>query len=320
MVKVYQNIEIPGVDFNIHGEDRKNSKFWNEGKFENFIKPHLPKDCTDMSFVELGTNAGLFLRMASDMGFRDVVGVEKDKTPVEAGLKYRDLLGYKYKLLKRTLGGQFGESGNFNFDELPVADYTVLSTFHYYIDINTWVKYLDQLKNKTRYIIIVSRHVNQRHWRALSDLEDVRKYFSDWEEVGYIAPISKEGDPKPRNLWSICFKSKLDRVNIKDIKTRGNGEMYDAVQDLVKDVVNQDKVDPLKTKYYEVWVNRKKDKCNPKLIKKFVTDKTNLLLDIKKNGPRDPLIVQEDLKLSDGGHRLSIMKGLGYKSVIVRKV
>ena len=265
----------------------------------------------------MGTNAGLFLKTAKDLGFRNAIGVEKDRTPVVEGKRYRDLLGYDYKLLKRTLGGKFGDSGNFNFDEIPVADYTLMSTFHYYIDINSWLKYLDTLRNKTRYCIIVSRHVSKKHWMALSDLPDVRKYFwADWEETDYIPPLSGEGDPNPRDLWSICFKSKLERISINDIKLKGS----DAINELANEIKNNDDIDPFKTKYYDKWVARKKDSWNDKTIKKFVADKTKLLIDIKNNGQRDPLIVQEDNKLSDGGHRLAMLKALGYKSVIVRRV
>jgi len=314
--KVYQNLKIEGENFNPANTNRENSKFWNEGKFQNFIKPHLPEDCSDMTFVEMGTNAGLFLRMAKDLGFRNAVGIEKDRTPVAEGKRYRDLLGYDYKILKRTLGGKFGDSGNFDFDEIPVADYTLMSTFHYYIDINSWLKYLDTLSNKTRYCIIVSRHVSKKHWMALSDLPDVRKYFEDWEQVNYIPEFPKEGDPNPRDLWSICFKSKLERINIDDIKIKGS----DAVSELANEIKDNDDINPFETKYYKKWVARKNNIWNDKTIKKFVADKTKLLIDIKNNGQRDPLIVQEDNKLSDGGHRLAMLKALGYKNVIVRRV
>ena len=322
MRKLYQNLRIEGEEFNVQNTNRENSKFWNEGKFDNFIKPHLPTDCTDMTFVEMGANCGIFLKMAKDMGFRNVIGIEKDKTPVAEGKRYRDLLGYDYKLLQRQLGGQFGDKGTFDINELPVADYTVMSTFHYYIDINSWIKYLDQLRSKTRYVVIVSRHVIKRHWRAYSDLKEVRKYFKDWEEVSYIAPISKEGDPNPRDLWSICFKSpvNLSRLPVEDVVTTGSREMYLAVQDLANEVGDNDEIDPLSTEYSKQWHKRKKGRWKQGSIDKFVTDKTSLLIDVKRNGLKEPLLVHDNLRLCDGGHRLSILKKLGYKNIIVRKI
>ena len=138
MVKLYQNIPLDGVEW--QNSNRVNSKFWNEGKWDNFIAPLLPDDCTDQTFVEMGCNAGLFLKLAEDRGYRHMVGVEKDKTPVSEGLRYRDEIGYHYKIIKRTLGGKFGDHGDFDIDELPIADVTVMSTFHYYIEINSRLK------------------------------------------------------------------------------------------------------------------------------------------------------------------------------------
>ena len=320
MVKIYQN--IPGAE--CQNSNRLCSKFWNTGKWYNFIAPHLPEDCTDQTFVEMGCNAGLFLILAEDTGFRHVVGVDKDKTPVLEGLKYRDSIGYKYKIIKSTLGGQFGNPGNFNIDKLPVADFTLMSTFHYYIDINSWIKYVDRLRNKTRCVLIISRHTRQYHWRALSDLKPVRRYFRDWEELGMISGISKDGDPSPRDLWSVLFKNPvLERINIDEVKTHkenSTAEMYIAVGDLATLVRDNDDIDPFETEYYRAWVKRKQGRWSSKRIKTFVKSKFDLMVSIKSNGLLEPLIIQQDNKLSDGGHRLAILKALGYKSVLVRRI
>ena len=322
IVKLYQNIPLEGVVE--QNANRKDSKFWNEGKWENFIRPLLPVTVTDQTFVEMGCNAGLFLKLAEDYGFRNVVGVEKDNTPVSEGLRYRDSIGYHYKMLKRTLGGQFGENGNFNIDELPIADYTVMSTFHYYIDINSWIKYLDRLKSKTRYVLIVSRPVMRRmHWRAYSSHEDLKVYFSDWEEMGMADDVSPEGDPSPRNLFSVLFKSPvLDRIALTDIDTREprDNSMYVAMRDLAEQVSIDDSIDPLKTEYYENWLQRKEGRWAKRTINKFVLGKFNMMLDVKENGMKDPIILDQANRICDGGHRLAILEALGYESVIVRRI
>ena len=322
VVKLYQNIPLAGTVS--QNSNRENSKFWNEGKWNNFIAPLLPEDCTDQTFVEMGCNAGLFLKLAEDRGYRNVVGIEKDRTPVKEGLRYRDSIGYNYKILKRTLGGKFGENGNFNIDELPVADITVMSTFHYYIHINSWIKYLDRLKTKSIYCLLVSRpRMKRLHWMAYSSHEALKEYFADWEEVGLINPISRKGDPAPRVLFSVLFKqSILERILIDDIIIRDKVDdtMYLAMRNLAKQVINNRNIDPFMTDYYNAWEQRKKGRWSIKQIRKFVQDKFNMMIDVMDNGIKDPLIIQSDGKLSDGGHRLEILRALNYKSVIVRRL
>lgn len=322
VTRIYQNIPLDGVVW--QNANRLDSKFWNKGKWGNFIAPHLPEDCTDQAFVDMGCNAGLFLKLAEDHGFRDIVGVEKDRTPVNEGLRYRNSIGYHYNILKRTLGGKFGENGNFNIDELPIADFTVMSTFHYYIDINSWIKYVDRLMSKTRHVLIVSRpRMKRLHWIAYSSIEALRGYFAGWEEINMIDGIPQDNDPSPRNLFSIVFKSPiLERVALSDINIRESKDdsMYVAMKDFAERIIEDDAIDPFETPYYDRWVKRKQGRWASRHIKKFVQSKFNMIVDIKDNGPKDPIIVDYEYKLSDGGHRMVTLEALGYKSVIVRKI
>jgi len=322
VIRLYQNLPLEG---NVRQNPKRvNSKFWNRGKWDNFVAPLLPEDCTDQTYVDMGCNAGLFLKFAEDRGYRNVVGVEKDRTPVKEGMKYRDSIGYKYRILKRTLGGKFGENGNFNIDELPVADITVMSTFHYYIDINSWVKYLDRLKTKSIYCLLVSRpNMRRLHWKAYSSHATLKGYFADWEEVGLIKNVSREGDPAPRILFSVLFKrSVLERIPIEDIliKKEIDDTMYLAMRNLAAQVINNRNINPLETDYHSLWIQRKRGRWSERQTQKFVKNKFNLMVDIMDNGLKDPLIIREDGKLSDGGHRLEILRALDYKSVIVRRI
>ena len=67
-------------------------------------------------------------------------------------------------------------------------------------------------------------------------------------------------------------------------------------------------------------VQKAEGKWTDEQIIEFVEGKIDLMNSVKTHGLRDPLIVQEDDKLSDGGNRVTIMKELGYEKVIVRRV
>jgi hypothetical protein len=197
-----------------------------------------------------------------------------------------------------------------------------MSTFHYYIDINSWLKYLDILRGKSRYILFVSRpKMGRRHWRAYSSLEVLKKYLSEWEQVDVVAGISQEGDSAPRKLFSVLFKNPLlERIPIDDINIREKTDdaMYLAMNDLAKQAVENPSVEAFDTDYYNKWVKRKKGRWTDKFIKKFVQNKFDLMVSVKENGLKDPLIIDRANRLCDGGHRLEVLKALGYKSVIVR--
>ena len=316
MVKLYQNLSTRNEKFNAQNPTRKNSKYWNEGKFETFIKPHIKEsNLCDMTFFEFGTNAGLFLKMAIDLGFRNSVGFEKCSGTVQEGIRYRDALNYDYKIYNHTL------DDNFDIGKIPICDYLLLSTFHYYVDINTWIKFINQLRLKARYIIIVSRDTKNHHWLAKSDLGSIKRYFKDWEEVSYIPTTIFKNDPHPRkDMWSICFKNNnLDRISLDGISL-GNSKIEKEKYQLAKEICSNETVDYINTDYYKKWQQRKpnwnKDKLN-----KFVEEKYKLMLSVKTNGLFCPIIIQEDNNLlSDGGHRLSVIKTLNYKTVIVYKI
>ena len=321
LIKLYQNIPMAGVA--PQNEKKNNSKFWNEGKWNNFIAPLLPSSCIDQTFVEMGCNAGLFLKLAEDKGFRNIVGVEKDRTPVQQGLRYKDQIGYKYQILKRKIGGEFGENGTFDINELPVADYTLMSTFHYYVDINSWLKYVDRLITKTANVIIVSRPVmRKRHWLARCELDALDWYFDEWEKVEYIDNVLKENDPHPRDLFTVMYKSPvLKRLSLSEIDIRESRDdpTYLVMRQFAKEVAISDNIDPFDTDFYRRWKERKDGKWSERTLRKFVKGKYDMMVNVKENGLLDPIVIDHKNRLCDGGHRLAILTELGYETVMTRR-
>lgn len=330
-MKVHQNIEIDGVDLGDRSS-RKHSKFCNEGKWSNFVAPLLPADRTDMTFVEMGCNAGLFLRMAKEDGFHDVIGIEMLKSNCDAAIKYRNFLGMDFKVLNRTVGKDFiGTSKGgiainpytedykeFDFDELPVADVTLLANFHYHLDINTFLMYLDRLRSKTRYCIVVSAKVKSPHWQANPDMNSLRSYFKEWDEVGSIYPPNTEGDPHKRTMFSMIFRSPLlKRIDIDTIRNR-SGKTAQHDLDFVQRIsYDYDLLNMKETSYYKNQLALRSS-WKPEEVDAFVIGKIKLLRDVKENGMREAILVRSDNMLIDGGHRLLMWKVLGRKGIIAR--
>lgn len=315
-MKTYQNITIDGEDVGFTKE-KNGSRFCNEGKFDNFIKPLLPKNAKGMTFVEFGCNAGLFLKLAKQHGFDKVVGVDKSKSVIKKGIEFRDENKLDYILINKKVDSKF------DYDKIPVADVTVMSNFHYYLTIDEFMLFLDKMKFKTRYCIIVTADIDKGYWRAKASLDAIRHYFKEWKEIGTIYPISTEGDTFPRVMSSIIFESPLERVSVeklfeKIMKRAG----ISCVVELTKLVAKTDSVDEIdieNTKYYKA-VKKAHSGWREKDVLKHIETRTTMLYDVKKNGLKSPLFIRSDNKIVEGHHRFLLLKALGHKNVIVRKI
>jgi hypothetical protein len=207
-----------------------------------------------------------------------------------------------------------------------VADVTLMSTFHYYIDINAWIKYLDRLIAKTCSVIVISRPMLKNdHWRAQADPGHVIQYFERWgQQVDFIYPPDTDDDPAPRELYAVRYDSPLiKRVPIDSIDLGSDPKtpMHAAMMALAQLIATGQPFDAMTTDYAQQWRKRKAGAWSDRVLRRFVNLKCGVMESVRDVGQIDPFIVQrETMKLSDGGHRLCMLKAMGYKSAIVRPV
>jgi SAM-dependent methyltransferase len=320
MKKYHQNISIDGTDILPEYGNRKHSNFFNEGKWKNFIEPLLPPDPKDRTFVEIGCNVGLYLKLATEYGFRNVWGVETDAENCAMAERYRDANGMDYKILNRTVGADF------SFDELPAADVVLMSNMHYYIHMEHFIPFLDRLFHKTIYCIVVSRRMREKkHGYPLPEIDPIRLMFKEWEmmRIRMTSSQMKDGDPHPRDIHSMLFRSELQRQTIKDYTTRTQKyikqqEFIDIIREgrevRLEDTINwaywKERKQTTKTKPRDMWTDEQ--------IREHVQRRFDLVESIMKNGMREPVLVWPDRTGIDGGNRAQILKLLGYESIIVR--
>ena len=283
------------------------SKFWNIGKWENFVAPFLPDDCSELSLIDMGCNAGVFLNEAELKGFKTVIGVDSSRDAVKRGAQWREEHGKAYQFVLSKMEDCV--------EDLPAVDYTVLANAHYYFTINDWLDYLDRLQTKTAYCIIVTaekRKVN-RCW-ASTELDSIRSYFKTWEEVGFIDGVPLlEGDPHPRKLWGLCFKSPLvDRVAVDSLDSSNHvQDQFCAELDAGKHYTE--------TRYYKILKPYRKNWTDEKL-NNWMQERVDVYENIKKNGLRTPIIVGRNGLILDGNHRYAVMRNLGNRTILTRSV
>ena len=321
-MKYHQNIAIHGVDQPAEYSNRKHSAFFNEGKWRNFIEPLLPPDPQDRTFVEIGCNVGLYLKMAAHYGFRRVVGVEADAANYAMAEQYRRALGMDYKVLHRTVGADF------SWDELPVADVVLLANVHYYIPMCEFMTFLDRMRWKTIYCVVVSRHMGEKkHGYPLPDVASIRLMFRDWELLRVLETSSNmlEGDPHRRHVHSLLFRSRLQRQPISDHTRAWNA--YELQQELIDLVREGGEVRLEDTQNWAYWRQRKQvdkvkeeDRWSDEQLRAHVQYRYDFVRDVMENGMKEPVLVRPDRIGIDGGNRAAVLKLLGHESIIVRVI
>ena len=320
MKKWYQTLEIDGVNQTFEDRKRKDSKFWNEGKWKTFIEPLLPKE--RQTFLEMGCNAGLFLKKATDAGFKRVMGIEANNQIIAQAKSFKESNGYDYQLV-------YGRAGRgFDIETIALSDVVLFSNSHYYIPVGGFSKLVDALKYRALYCIIVSAHTRSRSGKTFSDLGSIRGYFGDWEEVGLIDNISIEGDPAPReSMYGVIFKSGLTALEIEGYHSswmeaskgfrHRSYKLAPALMDFMDLALNSDEMDYESTDLYQYWRKRKPTRSE-RWTRKMMVYRHNLALSIKKEGIKEPIYIDKKGKLLDGLHRLCIARALGYKHIIAR--
>lgn len=304
-MKPYETYQrIPGDSMTSRDHQQVGSKFWNEGKWNNFVAPHLPKDCSGLGFVDMGCNAGLFLKFAQDRGFSHILGVESNKGAYLRGKDWAIKNNAKYTILRSTM-----EKAN-----LPIVDYTVLANAHYYFHIIDWLDYIERLKFKTRYVIIVTAEKNHiNHCWARADIASLRRYFKEWKEVSFVDELPTVGDPDPRRMWSICFESPMiERVEVDKLT------FHNHVQDNFYKELDSGK-HYKDTGYYRV-LKKYRAKWGEDVLHAWIEDKIKTYEDIKKNGQFKPILYDEKFSILDGNHRGCMLKNLGHTTVFGRRI
>ena len=255
----------------------------------------------------MGCNAGIFLKLAEEKNFESVIGVDSHREAINRAIRFKERIGGKYIIQRRQMEG--------SIDFMPVSDFTILANVHYYLTINAWLDYLDKLQYKTKYCVVVTAKKSSHNlFKASPDVEDIRKYFKNWDEVGAIENVSTDNDPFPRQVMSLCFKSRfIDRTKISDL-------IYDnhLQQGLWEEIERG--ADTLNTNYYKDLKVYRKGKWSDDKLARFIEEKAKLLENIKDNGLLTPIIIDSNNAILDGIHRQGIMKHLGHTSILTRKI
>lgn len=316
----YQNVD--SEQYSSENFLRANSKFYNEGRWHSFIEPLLPDDCRKRTFLEIGCNAGMYLRLAKKKGFNRIVGTEKDKKIAVQARWYRKKIKSNYKIILQKSG-----AWDCDYSVLPMADVVLMSCVHYHMRPVELIELLDHLFITCQYLILVSvedAKITTRVNRVGGQEETANNYFKHWKRLRKIT-IDSQGDPVPRKMYSILYESNLQRHRIDDLL---NPEFYnrklrilnycEAFTKFVKLVIREN-YDIKGTEFYKLYIQGRRPELG-KERKKRIRKLMLMIRSVYLDGMKKPLLVNSHGHLLDGSHRIILLKHLGYKYVLCREV
>lgn len=221
----YQRIEVAGEDTPVFNEGLAETVFYNQGKWQHFIKPLIPFSPEGRDFVECGCNAGLFLLLAAEMGFATVLGLEGDDAWYQQACfvlghyQKRKPEIYRRIHLSHTRIGKAGEGAGIScniqssclqkdWSSLPHADLTLLANVLYWIDRESAVRYIFELARSSEYCIVVSVNGSFPRGGPCSQEEVSSAFQKDWEEVKSVSSPPLDAGERGREMFSILFHSR----------------------------------------------------------------------------------------------------------------
>lgn len=294
--KWYQEAIIDGVAM-----PKQRTKDTNERRWCEFIKPLLPP--RKGLFVDLGCNAGFYMRNAVDEGYR-ALGVEIDDEYVQHA---------HYWEKKDPKGVEIVQADISTYD-IPACTVALLANVHYWLTPKQLARLIQKLQERACMVLVVGRNQLSPIHESPCDVDELRKQFIHFKEVTSI-----HGEKH----YSILFKNPY--IISVTVNTLWKYQQLSRSQWFVpafSELIDDDS-DPLHSSYYRYLQRRiftKKIDARATLLRHVA-----LIKDVKRRGITRPLLLgrmkhgrYSPLRLDDGDHRLILAKKLGIQDVICK--
>jgi len=289
----YQNAVINGKTMPAQRRRDTSQRRW-----KVLLEPLIPPDGKGRLFLELGCNAGYYLRMASEYGY-NTLGIEREERFIEQA---------KYWEAQEPAGVRV-EYGDINEYEIPANFITLMANVHYWQTPEQVERIVEQMRANSLYVIIVSRHnTSERH---LSDCTEkaVMEWFSEWELV------DSRRDAK---FFALIFIN--PDLREYDVKNLFNAQPFTrsqkflpAFREFIDLNISRRRYTYNHTKY---WNYCKWRGWQPK-VKHHRTLRHKVLM-MERYGITRPIEVHANGIMKDGNHRLIMAEYLGLPRIIGR--
>jgi len=295
----YQEAVINGVEMPTR---RQGSWDTNEHRWNLLIRPFMEKG-EGRRFVELGSNAGFYLRKARELGF-EAIGVENDPTFLRQA---------RYWEAKEPMGVITVDS-DLNEFNIPAAHTVLLANILYWQTPTQVEQLVKKLGKAALNVVVIGRHRPLRQHKSACTQEPLVRLFGSWKY--------ELGDQDSKH-FSICFRNPnmveldVNQILVFDYGIPEKGDYFvKAFNKLLRKLDRGEPINYLTSSYYKyLHIRGRRRKKRTLLMDRYIA----MYSDIKKNGLTTPLYVKKingKYVLKDGDHRYLIAKHLGIKTIL----
>lgn len=281
-MKWYQEATIKGEKMPTMRSGDTNEKRW-----QNLILPLLPFNGEGRLFIELGSNAGFYLRKAKDLGF-EVIGVENNPVFIEQARYWEDNEPKGVKTIEYDLN---------NYD-LPCSSIVLLANVHYWLTDTQVKRLVRRLQRKALYVIVVGRRKWHETMQSSNDPYVLKRNFRGFELLKGI---------KTGKHCSYLFKSKLIERDTGELVSylKKTEHFYSSFIDFIEG----------RDEMYRRYLARRVSSKDERWYQKHV----ELVRSVRENGILQPIVLDGECVVN-GNHRLVLADYLGQKKIVCQKL
>ena len=266
---------------------------YHEWRWQQLVKPLVPKDGQDRMFLDLGCNAGWYMRKAQRLGYK-TIGVERDSDYLSQAPKSLDII-----------------HGDVNFYKPHCAYLTLLACVHYHQSNEQVEALFHNLMYSTAYLLVMGRHKGRV--KSIPNRDHPMKKLRGWKLID-----SREA----KAFYTVLVKNPwYEELSVDDlydatckyVSTLSNFVNFvPSFEDFVRRTLDNQDFDPSDCEFMDYLKHRRfrypLGRC---WIYKVMID------EIKKRGIHTALQVKYN-RIKDGYHRLIILREIGIKRVVCR--
>jgi len=269
-----------------------------QARWRDLIEPLVPPDGHGRLFLELGCNAGYYLRKASEMGYI-TLGVEREQVYYEQA---------KYWEAQEPRGVRV-EFGDINEYDIPANYITLLANVLYWQTQEQVQALVDKIKERSLHVLIMSRNnPDPRHLSSCA-LHSMLELFDGWDTLGSCYNIKH---------YTIILHNPMmleyDTTELFNLQPFTRSRRFlSSFRDYIDLVLSGKRFRLDNTAYwrYATWRGWRNRTHHMRRLR-------HMILQAEQNGITEPVIVYENGIMVDGNHRLIIAERLGIPRLICK--